>query len=97
MNRRSSIAGNSEFSGASVLGWRPANARRQKISARCVDAAVYQAAYDAEPELKHILDALWLERGWAQKDRDEKAYKAAMSQRVRNPRAKRCPTRKRAT
>jgi hypothetical protein len=55
----------------------------------------WQAAWDLEPELMQRDRGLYLERGMAQLERDQRAYAAVKQALLRQPRGKKCPTCKR--
>lgn len=56
-----------------------------------MSAESWQNAWDKHPDLENRFRALYLERGLAQRERDEKAHKMVMrEQRAR--RYKKCPT-----
>jgi hypothetical protein len=69
-----------------------ANIRALRGRARPKDAADWQVLRDANPTLAERDNALYRERGEAQRERDAKAYKAFLSIKHRQPRLKKCPT-----
>ena len=56
-----------------------------------LSAASWQDAWDRHPDLRAIDNELFRQRGNAQRERDEKAFKLAMRPR-RHARPKKCPT-----